>query len=86
MIITGQMTVTGTPAQIDGVHVNPTRIHVHNNDNTTDLLIGGADLSLSNGLKLPKLDSLELILNPGESLWAMSANGSISLSWIAQTE
>lgn len=85
MITTGQMAVSGTPQQIDGIHTNPTRIHIHNNDNTADLLLGGADLTVNNGLRLPKLDSIELILNPGEVLFAMSSNGSISVSWLVQT-
>jgi hypothetical protein len=79
------MTVGATPLQIDGIHTNPTRIHIHNNDNSTDLLIGGADLTVSNGLKLPKLDSVELILNPGEVLFALSSSGTIDLSWLVQT-
>lgn len=85
MITTGQMVVTSTPAQIDGIHTNPTRIHIHNNDNTVDLLLGGADLTAANGLMLSKLDSIELILNPGEVLFAMSSSGSISVSWLVQT-
>lgn len=85
MISTGQMTVTTTPSQIDGIHTNPSRIHIHNNDNTNDLLIGGSDLDVVNGLKLPKLDSIELILNPGEVLFAMATTGTISVSWLVQT-
>ena len=85
MIRTGQLTVNSTPIPIDGVSVDPTRIHIHNNDATTHLVLGGSDVTLTTGLKLPKLDSVELTLNPGEQIWVMSGSGSIDISWLVQS-
>lgn len=85
MIRTGQLTVNSTPIPIDGVSVDPTRIHIHNNDNTTNLVLGGSDVTLTTGLMIPKLDSIELTLNPGEQIWVMSSNGSIQISWLVQS-
>jgi len=61
------------------------RIHVHNNDNTNNLVLGASDVTSSTGLLLPKLDSLELILNPGETLWAVSSGAPITVSWLVQS-
>ena len=86
MAITSGQTIVGTSAtQIDGSSANPSRLHVHNNDNTNDLFLGGATVTTSNGLRLAKLDSIELELNPGEALYAISAGGSHAVSWLRQT-
>ena len=84
-ITSGQITVGTSRSQVDGCSHNPSRLHVHNNDNTNDLFLGGATVTTSNGLRLTKLDSIELELNPGEALYAISAGGSHSVSWLRQT-
>jgi hypothetical protein len=85
-LTSGQITVGTSAVQIDGISVNPSRLHIHNNDNTNDLFIGNASVTTSNGLRLMKLDSLELIMNPGESVYAISASGSHAASWLRQTQ
>jgi hypothetical protein len=84
-ITSGQLTVGTSPIQIDGSSSNPSRLHVHNNDNTADLFLGNGTVTTSTGLRLMKLDSIELELNPGESLYAVSAGGSHAVSWLRQT-
>ena len=86
MISSGQTTVgTAAPVQIDGSSVNPTYLTIHNNDNTKVLYLGGADVSTTNGLLLLKQETLQLRLNPGEALYAISADGSHVISWLRQT-
>jgi hypothetical protein len=85
-ITSGQITVGTSRIQVDGCSHNPSRLHVHNNDNTNDLFLGNDSVTTSTGLRLLKLDSIELILNPGESLYAISAGGSHSASWLRQTQ
>jgi hypothetical protein len=84
-ITSGQITVGTSRVQVDGSSANPSSIHIHNNDNTNDLFLGNGEVTTSNGLRLQKLDSIELTLNPGESLYAISAGGSHSASWLRQT-
>tara|TARA_R110000868_G_scaffold121118_1_gene321408 strand:+ start:5811 stop:6077 length:267 start_codon:yes stop_codon:yes gene_type:complete len=84
-ITSGQITVGTSAVQIDGCSNNPSRLHIHNNDNTNDLFLGDQTVTISNGLRLPKLDSIELVLNPAESLYAISAGGSHAVSWLRQT-
>jgi len=82
-IITGQLVVgSGTPTAVNTPFVNPTRIHIHNNDNTTNLIIGNSSLTVSNGLALPKLDSIEITLPPNMILYLLSSSGNINASYM----
>ena len=85
-ITSGQLTVGTSRVQIDGCSANPSTLHVHNNDNTNDLFLGNAAVTTSNGMRLLKLDSIELTLNAGEALYAISASGSHAVSWLRQTQ
>lgn len=83
-IYTGQLTVGTTAITLDGGSSDPVRIHVHNNDNTNNLYLGNESVTSSTGLALPKLDSVEMILNPGEILYAVAGSGTIAVSWLKQ--
>ena len=86
MAISSGRQVIGTTRQIvDGVSPNPSRLHIHYMDNADDIFLGNETVTTANGLALVKLDSIELILNPGESLYAISATGSHTISWLRQT-
>lgn len=84
-LTSGQMTVNSTPAQIDGASFNPIHLHIHNPDNTKNIYIGGPDVTSSNGMILPKQDSLEIILMPGNRLFAVAPNGG-TLHYLKQDE
>jgi archaellum component FlaG (FlaF/FlaG flagellin family) len=86
MISSGQVTVgTAVAVQIDGSSVNPTYLTVHNNDNTKVMYLGGSDVSTTNGLALLKEETVQLRLNPGEALYAISSSGDHVISWLRQT-
>jgi len=86
VITSGQATVgTATPVQIDGSSVNPIYLTVHNNDNTKVLYLGGTGVSTTTGLVLLKEETIQFTLNPGEALYAISANGDHVISWLRQT-
>jgi hypothetical protein len=40
---------------------------IHNNEGTTTLYVGNADVTVDNGLRLEAKDSLEIQMNAGES-------------------
>jgi hypothetical protein len=84
-VSSGQVLVGTVPVQIDGMSTNPTKIHIHNMDNTRNIYLGNGDVSITNGLALLKLDSLEIILNPGESIYVVSEIGAHQISWLRQT-
>jgi len=83
-ISTGQVTVGTTPVQIDGTSPNVFRLHIHNMDSTDTVFIGNGNVSISNGLGLPKNDSLELMCYPGESVWVVSPKTGHTVSWLKQ--
>jgi hypothetical protein len=83
-ITTGQILVGTTPTQIDGTSNSNFKIHIHNLDNTDTLYIGNGDVTVSDGLGLPKLDSLELNCYPGESIWVVSPKAGHLVSWLKQ--
>lgn len=86
MISSGVTTVGTAATLIDGLEVNPFRLHLHNNDNTDAVYIGGSAVTTSTGLQLLKNDSIELIINPLEALYAISTKAGHSVSWLKQTE
>ena len=85
-ITSGQTSIGTSPTLIDGLEVNPFRLHLHNNDNTADLFLGGSAVTTSTGLKLIKQDSIELIINPLEALYAVSSKEGHIVSWLKQAE
>ena len=86
-IVTGQLSVgTATPTKVNNPDVNPARLHVHNNDNTNNLLIGNGSVTVNTGMIVPKLDSIELVLNPLEIVYLLASSGTITVSYLMQTE
>ena len=83
-ITSGQITVGTAIAQIDGTSTNPFKLHIHNNEATTTLYVGGANLTTSNGLRLESKDSLEMQMNPGESIFIVSTSNNHDVSWLRQ--
>jgi FtsP/CotA-like multicopper oxidase with cupredoxin domain len=83
-ITTGQLTVGTTPVQIDGTSTSNYKLHIHNADNQANLYLGNATVSASTGLILPKQDSTELNLYPGETIWVVSDTTNHLVSWLKQ--
>ena len=86
MISSGQLSVGTAATLIDGLEVNPFRIHIHNHDNTDSIYLGASNVTTSTGLKLVKQDSIELIINPLEALYAVSSQAGHVISYLKQTE
>lgn len=81
-VTSGQMTVGLTAVTIDGVFTNPYRLHVHNNEQTKNLFVGGPNVTISNGLRLSGGDSLEVIVAPNDQLYVVSDQGTHVISWL----
>lgn len=86
MITTGQSTIGTTPTLVDGREVNPFRLRIHNDDNTDAVYIGNETVTTSNGYVLLKQESIDLIINPLEALYAVSGKTGHVISWLKQTE
>lgn len=83
-LTSGQTSVGTTPVEISVKSNNPVVLHIHNDDNTTDCYLGPQDVSTTTGLKLAKLDSLELTLHQANTIWVVSSKNNHIVSWFAQ--
>lgn len=84
-LFSGTTTVGTAATLIDGVAwQNPVVMHIHNNDNTDAVYIGGSDVTTSNGLKLLKEDSIEITLHQANQIYCVSTKSGHVVSWIAQ--
>lgn len=83
-ITSGQISAGTTRQQIDGTSTNPFRLHIHNNEATTTLYVGNQDVTIDNGLRLESKDSLEIQMNPGESIYIVSTTNNHDVSWLRQ--
>jgi len=83
-ISSGRMTVGTVATIIDGTFNSNFRLIVHNNDNTDAVYLGGEDVTTANGLQLLKQETLQLQMNPLESIYAVSAKAGHTISYLKQ--
>ena len=58
-------------------------IHDHDHNSAVDVFIGGSDVTISNGLHIPKTETIELDIMPGDDLWAVADDDSVELHILA---
>ena len=86
MAITSGQTSVGTAAtQIDGRWQNPSRITIHNLDNTDSVYLGNSTVGTATGLELMKQTTLQFELEPLEVMYAVSTKTGHKISWLRQT-
>lgn len=85
MITNGQASIGLTATAIDGVSTTESRITIHNNDNATDIWIGGPGVTPQNGLLLLKEESYQFNLMPLELIYAVSTKAGHIISWMKQS-
>jgi hypothetical protein len=84
-ITNGQVAIGTVATAIDGVWTNPSRITIHNNDNATNIYLGGSAVTIANGLLLLKEESYQFDLQPLEQIYAVSDKLGHVISWMRQT-
>lgn len=85
MISNGQVAIGTVATPIDGVWQNPSLITIHNNDNSTDIFLGGTGVTTTNGLLLLKEESYQFQLQPLEQIYCVSTKLGHTISWMRQT-
>lgn len=58
-------------------------IHDHDHNSANDVFIGGADVTISNGLHVPKTETIQLEVMPGDDLWAVADGEFVELHIMA---
>lgn len=84
MLSSGQLTVGTAAVQIDGTSNSNWQLRISNDDNTDTLYIGNGDVTTSNGLRLHKLEKIDLDMNPGETVWVISTKAGHAISYMKQ--
>lgn len=82
MIMSGQVTIGTTPTYVGQPSVDFMQIHIHNSDNTTDVFLGGSAVTTSTGLRLPKLDTFEIVVGPKDKIYAISTKADHVVSYL----
>lgn len=84
MISSGQLTVGTTATIIDGTFNSNFRLVIQNMDNTDAVFIGGSAVTIANGLQLLKQETIQLDMNPLESVYAVSGKAGHLISYLKQ--
>lgn len=81
MIVSSQHAVGTAAIQIASPDDNPQLVIVHDHDHTSndDVFLGGPDVTIANGLHLPKTETIEITIDAGDSLYAVADNGSVEV-------
>ena len=85
MITNGQVAIGTAASAIDGVWHSPSRITIHNLDNTDAVFLGNQTVTITNGLELMKQATLQFELEPLEQIYAVSSKVGHKISWLRQT-
>jgi len=81
----GKVTVGTAATIIPSTCVMPWKLEVHNDDNTDDLFLGGPGVTTTTGMKLNKLERIDLELAPLDYVYAVSSKAGHSVSYIKFT-
>lgn len=84
MLSNGWTSIGTVATPIDGVHNQSTVITIHNNDNATNIYLGGSGVTITSGLLLLKEQSYQFTLNPLEQIYAVSNKTGHIISWMRQ--
>ena len=82
MITNGRQTIGTSATKIDGRSAVYSTLYIHNDDTTKDLFIGSESVTVNNGFKIGKLESVSFDLPPLNDLYMVSAGSDHSVSWI----
>jgi hypothetical protein len=84
---TAQYSVGTAAVEIMSPKTNPVQIILHNANKSSNTFIwfgGSADVTTSTGSHLVNSDTYQLVLQPGNSLWAISDGSNRALHVITQ--
>ena len=83
-ISSGRVTIGTAPTIIDGTFNSNWRLIIQNMDNTDAVYLGSENVTVATGLQLLKEETLQLEMNPLESVYAISAKAGHLISYLKQ--
>ncbi|HEY7825053.1 MAG TPA: hypothetical protein VIG24_19590 [Acidimicrobiia bacterium] len=78
----GQVSVGTAATLIPSRCTMPSRMEIHNDDNTDDLFVGGPGVTTSTGMRVNKLEQLTLRLSPLDEVYLVSSKAGHNVSYI----
>jgi hypothetical protein len=86
MIIEKYILTTATAQRIISRSANPQKVAIHNHEeqNKHDVFIGNENVSATTGFHIPHTETLQLIVNPNEELWAIALGGDCDVRILRQ--
>lgn len=81
-ITNGQFTVGLTPVMVDGLSQMPYRILIKNLDNSADAFIGNQNVTITNGFRIGKGETVQLVINPLDAVYVVSNKTDHKMCWI----
>lgn len=82
-VVNGKIAVGTAATAIPVSSVMPYVLHVHNDDNTNTVYLGGPDVTTANGMLVGRRESLQMMMGPADRLYAVSSNTGHDVSWLA---
>jgi len=82
-ITSGKLAVGTAAVAIPETCTMPFRLEIHNDDNSDDLYLGGPGVTTATGMRVNKLEQLQVRLAPLDQVYAVSSKSGHSVSYIA---
>jgi hypothetical protein len=83
-ISSGQVEVGLTPTLIDGTHNSNFKLTIHNMNNDDTIFLGNETVTALTGFQLLKLETIQIEMNPLESIYAISTKAGLKLGYLKQ--
>ena len=83
-ISSGQVEIGLTPTLVDGTHNSNFKLTIHNMNNDDTIFLGNENVSPINGFQLLKLETIQIEMNPLESIYAVSTKTGLKLGYLKQ--
>jgi len=82
-ITSGKLAVGTAAVAIPETCTMPFSLEIHNDDNSDDLYLGGPGVTTATGMRVNKLEQLQVRLAPLDQVYAVSSKSGHSVSYIA---
>lgn len=83
-ISSGQVEVGLTPTLVDGTYNSNFKLTIHNMNNDDTIYLGDENVTPLNGFQLLKLETIQIEMNPLESIYAVSTKTGLKLGYLKQ--
>ena len=84
LISSGQVTIGTTPTLIDGTSTSDFRLTIHNMNNDDNIYLGGPNVTISTGMQLLKLETIQLQMSPSSELYAVADKANLKIGFLKQ--